>query len=184
VTRRLVVTGPESTGKTTLATALAARFSAPLLREASRAYAEARLAGGHALTRHDAEPIARATLAAEDAALAAAPALVVLDTDLVSTVVYTRHYYGPAAAWVEAAARTRRGDLYLLCDVDLPWMSDGVRDRPEGRRAMHALFAETLREFGCVVAEVGGTGPARIDAAVRAVAAVGAVGAFDVAGRR
>ncbi|MBI1810179.1 MAG: ATP-binding protein, partial [Gemmatimonadetes bacterium] len=134
MTRRLVVTGPESTGKTTLAGALAAQFGAPCLPEAARGYAEARRAEGRALTADDAEPIARAAIAAEDAALAAAPPLLVLDTDLVSTVVYTRHYYGGAPAWMEDEARGRRGHLYLLCDVDLPWTPDGVRDRPVARR--------------------------------------------------
>lgn len=173
MTRRIVVTGPESTGKTTLATAVALRLGAPMLAEAARAYAEARLAEGRGLTAEDAEPIARAAIAAEDAVFAASPGLVVLDTDLVSTVLYTRHYYGPAPSWMEAEARARRGDLYLLCDVDLPWAADGVRDRPTNRPAMHALFVATLREFGCTVALVDGRGTERIERALRAIADAG-----------
>lgn len=184
MTRRIVVTGPESTGKTTLAAALAARFGAPMLAEASRAYAEARLAEGRGLTAEDAAPIARAAIAAEDAALAAVPGLVVLDTDLVSTVLYTRHYYGPAPAWMEAEARARRGDLYLLCDVDLPWAADGVRDRPAHRPAMHALFIETLHEFGCRVALVGGVGTARHERALRAIAEAGVLDTVEHRGCR
>ena len=99
----------------------------------------------------------------------------VLDTDLVSTVLYTRHYYGRAPAWMEAAARARRGDLYLLCDVDLPWTADGVRDRPTNRPAMHGLFVATLREFGCPVAMVGGRGAKRSERALRAIADAGVV---------
>lgn len=173
MTRRLVVTGPESTGKTTLATALGAHFGVPQVGETARHYAEARLAEGRALTAGDAEPIARAAIEAEDALLAASPAMLVLDTDLISTVLYARHYYGSSPAWMEEAARARRGDLYLLCDIDLPWFPDGVRDRPEQRDAMHALFRATLREFGCFVAPVGGSGGARLDAALRAVATSG-----------
>jgi NadR type nicotinamide-nucleotide adenylyltransferase len=181
VTRRLVVTGPESTGKTTLAEALAAQFGAPCLPEAARSYAEARRAEGRTLTADDAAPIARAAIAAEDAALARAPALLVLDTDLVSTVVYTRHYYGGAPAWMEGEARSRRGDLYLLCDVDLPWAPDGVRDRPTARRAMHRLFVATLREFGCAVATVSGAGTVRLETARQALVTSGM---FESAGRR
>ena len=44
-----------------------------------------------------------------------------LDTDLVSTVVYSRHYYGDCPAWIEAAAVRRLADLYLLHDIDVPW---------------------------------------------------------------
>ncbi len=173
--RRLVVTGPESTGKTTLAAQLAHRLGAPWLPETSRAYAEARAREGRLLTAADAEPIARATMAAEDALFASAPPVAVLDTDLISTVLYTRHYYGSAPEWMEREALARRGDLYVLCDVDLPWASDGIRDRPTGREAMHARFVQTLEAFGCTVELVRGMGDARLAAALAAAAAPASV---------
>lgn len=130
MTQRIVLTGPEATGKTTLAAALARRLGAPWLPEASRAYAEE---VKRELVAADVESIATRTMRAEDAALATHPPLLVLDTDLISTVVYARHYYGGSPGWVEDAARARRGDLYLLCAPDLPWTADGVRDRPANR---------------------------------------------------
>jgi NadR type nicotinamide-nucleotide adenylyltransferase len=169
VTRCIVVTGSECTGKTTLARALAARLHAPWLPEASRAYAEERRDEGRALTSEDVEPIARRDIAAADAALRSAPADLVLDTDLLSTVAYARHYYGACPAWIEAEARARLGALYLLCAPDLPWLADGVRDRPAARESMHAHFRSVLREFGAAVTEVGGIGPAREQAAMAAV---------------
>jgi nicotinamide riboside kinase len=172
MTRRLVITGPESTGKTTLAAGLAARLGAPLLAEAARAYAEEGVRRGHALTAADVGPIAQLTIAHEDHALEHAPALLVLDTDLVSTVVYSRHYYGSCPVWIEAEAWARRGDLYLLCDIDLPWESDGVRDRPAQREMMYGLFRDTLAEFGCTVAPVCGIGEARLRVASAAADAV------------
>ena len=123
-TRRIVVCGPESTGKSVLAAALAMRLDAPLLPEASRAYGEQRAREGRTLTIADVDPIARLTIDQEDEGHAGAPALVVLDTDLISTVVYARHYYGSCPSWIETEARARRGDLYLLCDIDVPWMAD------------------------------------------------------------
>ena len=150
-TRRIVVTGPESTGKTTLAAQLAERLGAPLVAEAAREYAE-RVA--RPLTATDVEPIARRAVALDDAARAGHPPVIVLDTDLVSTVVYARHYYGACPEWIVAAAHERRGDVYLLCDNDLPWVGDGVRDRPEARTELHALFSATLTAFGCMVVRV------------------------------
>ena len=169
MTIRIVLTGPECAGKTTLASALARRFRAPWLPEASRLYAdEVR----RELTEGDADPIARRAMLAEDAALALDPPLLVLDTDLISTVVYVRHYYGPCPAWIEDAARERRGDLYLHCAPDLPWTADGVRDRPAQRRELSALFESALLEFGCTTADVSGTGAARERAALSAAAAL------------
>ena len=52
------------------------------------------------------------------------------DQDLLSTVVYARHYYGDCPPWIERLAVERLGDLYLLCPPDVPWSADRRRDRP------------------------------------------------------
>ncbi len=164
--KRVVITGSESSGKTTLAAALARRHDAPWSAEFSRGYAAGRPTP---LTAADVEPIARGQAALEDLACANSPPLVLHDTDLISTVLYARHYYGDCPARIVAAARARRAGLYLLCAPDLPWVADGIRDRGDARAAMHALFIATLREFGCRVGEVAGLGEAREAAAVRAL---------------
>ena len=173
MTRRLVITGPESTGKTTLAAALGSRLGSPWIGEASRAYAEGRAREGRALTVADVEPIASMSIAGENEALARAPELLVLDTDLLSTVVYSRHHYASCPAWIEAEARARRAELYLLLEVDLPWIADGVRDRPDNRELMFGLFRDTLAEFGCLVERVGGRNASRLRAALDAIEARG-----------
>lgn len=145
---RVVITGPECTGKTTLAKALAAQLRAPCVPEAARTYVEMKGIAGHDLTRADVDPIARAHIAAEDLARSMNPPVIVLDTDLVSTVAYARHYYGTCPDWIEVEARTRSTGLYFLCAPDIPWVSDGVRDRPENRDAMFEHFRWTLAEFG------------------------------------
>lgn len=169
MTRRIVVTGSECTGKTTIAQLLAAHLGAPWVPEASRAYAEQRRREGRPLSRDDVEPIARLVIADEDAALRGAPAALVLDTDLLSTVAYSRHYYDSCPPWIEEAARARLGGLYLLCAPDLPWLADGVRDRPAAREAMHALFRAVLAEFGARVVDVAGVGAVRERSALAAM---------------
>jgi NadR type nicotinamide-nucleotide adenylyltransferase len=172
VTQRIVLIGPESTGKTTIAAALASHFRAPWVPETARLYAEEI---GRELTAADVEVIAARTVDAHDAALALRPPLLVFDTDLISTVVYARHYYGSCPAWIERAARERLSDLYLLCAPDLPWTADGVRDRPEQRDAQFGMFENALTEFGCTKVTVSGTGAARDDTARNATAALLAV---------
>lgn len=143
--RRIVVTGPESTGKTTLSRRLAAAANAEWVPEASRVYAE-RKAGE--LLASDVAPIAREHIRLADAAAEKARSegkqLLVADTDLLSTVVYARHYYRMVPPWIERVERARRADLYLLCDIDVPWIPDGIRDRPENRAEMFALFRDAL----------------------------------------
>jgi NadR type nicotinamide-nucleotide adenylyltransferase len=151
--RRVVVTGSECTGKTTLARELAARFGTSWSPEHARVYAVGK---GSDLTLADVDPIARGQMAGEDEAMRRATRLVVHDTDLLSTVVYSRHYYGACPEWVERAARDRRADLYLLLRPDVPWVPDPARDRGEQRDAIHVLFQEALAEFRVPVREIGG----------------------------
>ena len=170
VPRRIVLTGSESTGKTTLAKALAGHLGTPWVPEFSRTYAESK---GRPLTAADVEPIARGQAAAELAALAGqSGGLIVFDTDLVSTVVYARHYYGAVPSWIGATIRRSPPSRYLLCDIDLGWIADGIRDRPAQRTAIQAEFRDTLCEFGFKPVEIQGTGAARLASAIEAVSQI------------
>ena len=171
--KRVVVTGSECTGKTTLAGDLARQFGTVCVAEYAREYLDRKVATtGLPLDERDVEPIARGQIAAEDRGAATAKRLLVLDTDLVSTTVYARHYYGACPAWIDQAARDRRGDLYLLCDIDVPWVADSVRDRPHHREHIHALFVEALNTLGAPYVLIRGSWAARLTPAVAAVSEV------------
>jgi len=171
--KRVVVTGSECTGKTTLAGDLARQFGTVCVAEYAREYLDRKVATtGLPLDERDVEPIARGQIAAEDRGAATAKGLLVLDTDLVSTTVYARHYYGACPAWIDQAARDRRGDLYLLCDIDVPWVADSVRDRPHHREHIHALFVEALHTLGAPYVLIRGSWAARLTTAVAAVSEV------------
>ena len=105
----------------------------------------------------------------DDEARAVAPSLLIHDTDLVSTVVYARHYYGACPPWILAEAKARLADLYLLCLPDLPWEPDGVRDRPAQRTELLALFGETLQALDATYTSIDGLGEARRNAAESAL---------------
>lgn len=157
--RRVVLSGGECTGKTALASLLARRLGVPWVPEFARTYAERK---DGPLAASDVYGIAAGQLAAEDLGARAANGLLILDTDLVSTVVYARHYYGSCPSWIEASARSRLADLYLLLRPDLPWEPDGIRDRPASREEVHELFRATLASFGARVVELGGPWEARL----------------------
>lgn len=167
MTRRIVLTGPECSGKSTLARSLATALAAPCTPEAARLFAEA--IHPTPLSAETVEPIARLAMRLADEAAAQHPAAIVHDTDLISTVVYARHYYGSCPAWIEQEARARLADQYLLCLPDLPWQADGVRDRPISRQSMLASFRAALAEFGAASVDISGFGAVRERAARRAV---------------
>jgi NadR type nicotinamide-nucleotide adenylyltransferase len=168
--RRAVITGSESTGKTSLAPRLAAHFGTVWTTEYAREHLDRKQREtGQGLDASDVEPIARGQVAEEDRQAREANRLLVLDTDLVSTVVYARHYYGHCPAWIEQAARERLADLYLLLAPDVPWTPDPQRDRGGQREEMHALFRATLEEFGAHVVEISGDWPERFTSSVAAI---------------
>lgn len=162
----VVLTGSESTGKSVLARELAEHYSATSCSEYVRQYLDTR---GGTLDATDVEPIALGQIALEDVHAPAAGALVIQDADLVSTVVYARHYYGSCPQWIVDAAVSRRADLYLLMNIDIPWVADPQRDRGHMREAMHALFAATLREIGAKYVQIGGNWNQRKRLAIEAI---------------
>lgn len=166
---KVVLTGSESTGKTELARRLGEHFHVPVAEEFVRSYAAERH-GKLAFSDHG--PIARGQMASEDAAVARARDLVILDTDLASTVAYCEHYFGRCPPWIEDEARARAAQLYLLLKPDVPWKPDGVRDRGERREEMHELFRRKLQDWGLNCVEIGGERDERFQDALEAIEAV------------
>lgn len=164
---RIVLTGSESVGKTTMAAQLAAHFGALMVPEFVRDYAATL---GRALDFRDHGPIAKGQMALEDDAIARARTcgdrLLIHDTDLVSTVVYCHHYFGRCPAFIEDAAVERQAAHYLLLDIDVPWIADGVRDREDRRDEVHALFASTLSRFDLPFTTIRGNWTSRYTRAV------------------
>jgi nicotinamide riboside kinase len=171
---RVVLTGPESTGKTWLAGRLGRELGLPVSDEAARARAAEK---GAPLAAVDIHAVARLQIELEDLAIAAARArgapAVLHDTDLVSTVVYGRHYNGFAPAWIERAARARRADLYLLLLPDVAFApEEHQRGGAVERDAQLPLFRAALAEIGAAPVEIGGGWSEREAAARRLLVAI------------
>jgi NadR type nicotinamide-nucleotide adenylyltransferase len=163
------VTGSECTGKSTLARDLAAAYSVECVPEYVRTFVDT-IGGRPQFSDHG--PIARGQKALEEAYRARASGLLFHDTDLLSTVAYCRAYFGRCPEWIEAAGTDRQAALYFLCDIDVPWVPDGLRDRPDRREEMHQLFRSVLDEAGANYVVVGGLPEARVAAARRHVDAL------------
>jgi len=150
---RISLTGPESTGKTTLAARLAAHYGTVFAPEFAREYlAES---GPH-YTLHDLEEIARGQLAAEDAAAARAHRVVFCDSDLLVIKIWAEHSFGTCPEWVLRRIDAQHYDLVLLMGVDLPWQPDPLREHPHLRQQFYDLYQRELRERMSNFAEISG----------------------------
>lgn len=126
---RVAVYGPESTGKTMLAEKLAAHFAAPLVAEYAREFWDRH----GAITLGDIPAIAREQGRREDAAAAGGVRLVVCDTEVLTTVLWSDLLYGTCPDDIRRGAdqRAKNYALYLLLDVDVPFAPDPQRCFPD-----------------------------------------------------
>ena len=164
--KRVCVFGPESTGKTTLARRLAEDFGTAWVPEYARSLLEAQ---GGKLEATDLPRIVRGQLASEDALARNARKVLICDTDPLTTLVWSEVLYGACDPLVREQAMKRTYDLYLLLDVDVPWVDDVVRYLPENRRGFfercEAELVNRGRRFLCL----RGSWDERLARATRAV---------------
>jgi NadR type nicotinamide-nucleotide adenylyltransferase len=170
--QRIVVFGPESTGKTTLARRLAEHLGEPWAEEFVREFWEIR---GGVIVAEDLGTVALGQIANEDGAAAAAGRAFVCDTDLLTCVLWNEVLFPEKCpTWVreEAEVRVRKGGLFLFCDTDAAWTPDPQRCCPDeaGRAMCRRLWREALSNRGISCVELRGDRAEREAAAIRAVA--------------
>lgn len=167
--RRVVVTGAESTGSTTLAQALAARLGCSWVPEFGRHWSEVR-PGGLEAPWHTEEfvHVVREQCAAEEAAARTTPApWLVCDTDAQATTLWHERYVGHLSPEVSCVASTQvRPWARILTGDEIAWVQDGMRDGEEIRHAMQDRFRATLSDDGVPWLEVTGPVEVRVEQAV------------------
>ena len=164
--KKIAITGPESTGKSTLAAHLAAHFQAPWVPEYARAYIE-KLDRPYAAS--DLDEILKGQLALWQKAEDAQPHLLFLDTEALVMKIWAEHAYGQASDFILQELKKQEIDLYLLLDVDLPWEPDPLREHPHLRDFFYQWYKRELQEMGAPFVEISGKHDSRFQSAVQAV---------------
>lgn len=144
----LVLAGPESSGKSWLAEHIQRRFGGELVSEYVRDFIDQ---AQRDTCYADIPVIARGQLAREDAARARAPQLLILDTHLLSNILWSQALFGNCPAWLERELTARHYDLHLLLSPEgVEWISDGQRCQPllEERQAFFDATREWLDGHG------------------------------------
>ena len=172
--KRIAVFGAESTGKSTLAAQLGARFQAPVAAEFVREFWDA-----HAgiIAAGDLDRIARGQMENEDRAVTQAADVLICDTELLTNVLWADLLFpGQCPPWVrdEAERRCRHYALYLLCDTDMPFVPDPQRcfPDPKDRARCRQLWRETLTSRQLPFVDIQGDWAVRGKIAIEAVVAL------------
>lgn len=145
---KIVLYGPESTGKTTLSRLLAQKYKTQWVPEYMRQYLEDKWETSQkTITRDDLIPIAKGQIALENKAVKKANTYLFCDTNLLEIQVYSEYYYnGYCPTQIKQAADKNSYHHYFLTYIDVPWEEDKLRDRPNDRLKMFYIFEAMLRK--------------------------------------
>lgn len=157
------ITGPESTGKSSLAQALAGHYRTVWVKEYAREYLQGL---GRKYVYKDIVEIAKGQFDREQQAAITTDGMLFCDTDLLVCKIWSLFKFGKVDPWIQNKAREHRYDLYLLCDIDLPWADDPMREHPQSRQELFDLYLHELKNMGARFEIVTGLGKDRSDNAI------------------
>ncbi len=164
--RKIAITGPESTGKSMLAEQLAVHYQTAWVPEYAREYLGLL---GKPYEEEDILRIALGQVAAEADQVRHATKFLFCDTELLVTKIWSEVKYGRCNPWIVETISAHPCDLYLLCDIDLPWQYDPLREHPDERQFLFDLYFNELTSRTFPFAVVRGTGPDRLANAVKII---------------
>ncbi len=165
---KIVLFGPESTGKTTLSEQLARHYNTVWVPEYAREYLQDKWNNERKTCEpDDLLPIAEGQMRLENDLAKKATNVLICDTDLLETKVYSEAYYlGYCDRILEKYALENQYDLYLLTYIDIPWEKDDLRDKPNERERMFRYFKETLEKYNRKFVTLKGNKKTRLKTAV------------------
>lgn len=140
--KRIAITGPESTGKSSLAIALAKYFNTVAVPEYAREYIDDL---NRPYCYDDIELIAKGQLQREEMMLPLANKILFCDTDILVTKVWSDFVYHKCSDWINDKVINHEYDLYLLTNVDIPWEYDPQRENPNQRQELFDIYYQQLK---------------------------------------
>lgn len=163
---KIAITGPESTGKSTLAKELAKYYQTIYVPEYARTYMDQL---NRPYTLEDIIQIAQGQLASEVEKLKQAQKILFSDTESLVTKIWSAHAYQTCPTWIEEQWQKQIYDLYLLMNIDLPWQADEQREHPHLRDFFFQWYKKNLEEAARPFVIISGLGEERLQQAIQEI---------------
>ncbi len=165
---KIAITGPESTGKSTLAEKLAKYFNTDFIPEYSRTYLE-NFEGQY--TEKDVVEIAKGQYELTLEAEKKTPSILIADTEIIVCKIWVEYVFGHSNETIDDIMKQQNFDLYLLCDIDLPWVYDPLRENPniEERKELFEIYKNTLTKMNLPFEIVSGDDEKRANNAINII---------------
>ncbi|MTI23299.1 ATPase [Fulvivirga sp. RKSG066] len=164
--KKVVVIGPESTGKSTLSAFLAEHYKTEWVPEYARLFI-ANL--DRPYTASDLVTIAQGQLKLEDEIANRVDHLLICDTDLLVIKIWAEHKYNSCQPVILQMIEERTYDLYLLTNIDMPWEEDPQRENPHLREHFMNIFEEEIKKTNVPYVKVSGNFNERQQTAIEAI---------------
>ena len=184
--KKIVIIGPESTGKSTLCEQLAAHYKTDWVKEYAREYL---LTNGKEYTYENLLDVAKGQVKAEESGVGSRESeafnsvhtdselqtknseLVFIDTDMYVMKVWCEFVFEKCHHWILNRIVERQYDLYLLCNVDLPWVKDELREYPdlESRKKLYSHYLDIMINQYTTWVDISGNYEERLQKAIAAV---------------
>ena len=165
---KIAITGPESTGKSTLAEKLAHHYKTDFIPEYSRSYLE-NFVGQY--TEDDVVEIAKGqyNLILEEEKKSSK--ILIADTEIVVCKIWVEYVFKHSNKVIDEILKQQDFDLYLLCDIDLPWVYDPLRENPniEERKELFEIYKNTLEQMKVPFEIVSGDDEVRVNNAIKII---------------
>ena len=163
---KIAIVGPESTGKSSLAKSLARYFDTEFVPEIAREYLE-KLKIPY--RENDLLDIAKIQCETEDRLSKKVGDILICDTTLLVMKIWSEVKYNRCDAWIIEEEERRKYDLFLLCNIDLEWEPDPLREHPDKREFLFNFYLDSLKLMNANYCVISGIGEARIEHAIAAI---------------
>lgn len=157
--KRILFTGPESTGKSAIAKRLAKEWGTVYVPEYARTYLDQL---GRPYTETDLLTIAKGQLKWEGQYAKKATDFLFIDTGMLVMKVWSEFKYGRCHPWILEQLHSRRYDLWVLCGIDIPWEPGPMRENPNEREELYRTYRQELQQIGVPFIELWGNREERV----------------------
>ena len=163
---RIAITGPESSGKTTLCSVLSQHYNVSYIPEFARAYLE-KTKGEY--KQLDLDNIAQGQL---NSLLSFEDEIAICDTDFTVLEIWSKYKYNNVSEIIQELVNKDMFDLHILCTPDMPWEVDRLRENPNTRGELFELYKESLRMHSKKTIVVAGVHKERLKKSLQAIDAL------------